>query len=152
MGSARDAAWRKFGRRWWKAIIGWDVARGVGRVLLPVVGLLVAMGALVAGWRWASSHGPGAAPDVAPTMLPPTGSPAPPVSAAAHGGEAGAGPWETVATWVGALPIGLWFLVAAAAGWFALRPWPVARGIFVGLSTVAGLTLLCAAGLLALLP
>jgi hypothetical protein len=52
---AKDAAWTKFGHRWWKWIIGWHIAR---RVLpFALAGFLVGM-LLIGAWRLA--HNPAA--------------------------------------------------------------------------------------------
>jgi hypothetical protein len=50
---ARDAAWTKFGHRWWKWIIGWHFAK----LVLPFALAGVLVGTLLIG-AWRLAHNP----------------------------------------------------------------------------------------------
>lgn len=45
---AKEAAWSRFGHRWWKWIIGWHIAKRV----LPAVAVAALIGGIVAAGWW----------------------------------------------------------------------------------------------------
>jgi hypothetical protein len=146
VGRARDAAWKRFGRRWWKVIVTADIVSRVVRVLAPVALLVVAMGAVVALARAVTGSGPDSDPPPLP-QPPPSPAGPPPVEMASPDVTAPA----AAAEWVLGLPGGVWLLAVAVCGWFALRPWPRLRRPVVAVSAVVGLVWLCAGGCQAVL-